>query len=87
MVKTVLPLPSNPEFDKKYKTIIKCRYTNQYTEMVDWVDKNSKEYVDVKITKMPGEDFTSAFFAFVDEDDAIFFKIKYTNNDNKSSYR
>jgi hypothetical protein len=55
--------------------------------MVDWVDKNSKEYVDVKITKMPGEDFTSAFFAFVDEDDAIFFKIKYTNNDNKSSYR
>lgn len=63
-----------PLFDKKYKTIITCQYNNNYMEIVDWLNLNSKGSVDVKIlTNSPPK----MCIAFEDDSDALIFKIKY----------
>lgn len=63
-------------FDKKYKIIIKYNYGPNYTEMLDWVNKNSKGLVDIKFDS----NITSCtlYLAFEEIDDALIFKIKYS---------
>jgi len=74
--KMELPLPTRPpEFDKKYKIIIKHKHTLEYHKMLEWVDNNSNGAVEVKLG---GElVITDAYFAFEDPDDALVFRIKY----------
>lgn len=72
-----------PEFDKKYKIILKFKSTDEYYDMLDWVNKNSNNSVDIKRTwnLNPSSNSVSIgniFVAFENEDDATFFRIKYT---------
>jgi hypothetical protein len=75
-------------FDKKYKIIIDRELDSYYVEILDWLNKNSNFSVDVKIyiaEKYNGEWIysssttgkTTMFIAFENEDDALFFKIRY----------
>jgi len=61
-----------PEFDKKFTTIISCTSTPNYLNMIDWINTNSKDAVEVKI------EGNIIFVGFVNSDDALFFKIKYS---------
>ncbi len=66
-----------PLFDKKFKNIVKLKYTSSYVEMMHWADKNSVGPVDIKFS---GGDHLGEFvyFAFGDSDDALIFRIKYS---------
>jgi hypothetical protein len=66
-----------PEFDKKYKVVIRCKYDDDYIEKVNWVHKNSKDLVKIQVTGNSFE-MTDIFFAFENQDDALVFKIKYS---------
>ena len=75
-----LPSPTQPEFDKKYKTVIKYKYSLEHHMMLEWIDQNSKGTVDVKITEDstgPFVKYDMIYFAFEDPDDALVFRIKY----------
>lgn len=60
-------------FDRKYKTIVRVNSRDNYLEMVDWVDLNSKGSVEVRYASSNKIDV-----AFENSDDAIIFKIKYS---------
>lgn len=76
MAETVEGYNKSVLFDKKYKIIIKYNYGPGYTEMLDWVNKNSKGSVDIKFDS----DVTSRvlYLGFEEIDDALIFKIKYS---------
>jgi hypothetical protein len=65
-----------PDFDKKYKIIVRCDYTDYFYKQVEWVNSNSNKSVDVKIV---GPDYAirDIYFGFEDPDDALVFKIKF----------
>ncbi len=72
-------LPPQELFDKKFKVIIKTKITNDYFDRLEWVNNHSNGAVEVRVIgvthSLEGED---VFFAFVDPDDALIFKIKYS---------
>jgi hypothetical protein len=61
-------------FDKKYKIVIGVNPTASYLEMTDWINSNSNGPVDVRFN----DNGVITHFAFVDVDDALIFKIKYS---------
>ena len=63
-------------FDEKYKTIIKYNYDPNYTEMLDWVNRNSKGSVDIKFDNDSSK--CALYLGFEEPDDALIFKIKYS---------
>jgi hypothetical protein len=69
-----------PQFDKKYKVIIKTEFSNDYFEKMTWVNDNSIGSVDIKNMTTPGintyED--NIYFAFEEPSDATFFRIKFS---------
>jgi hypothetical protein len=71
----VLPCTLQPEFDKKYKVIVKYKYHSEYISIMDWLNNNSNGSVDIKIIE--GQGYTM-YVGFTDESDALFFKIKYS---------
>lgn len=73
---------------EKGDIVIHIPVTDNFWEVVEWVDKNSKSPVSIKTIKASQQDgkwveSTSGtdqmFFAFKDSDDALFFRIKYVN--------
>ena len=68
----MLPCISPPSFDKKYKTIVSCKYYAGYLEMLDWINQHSNKSVDVKFHN------DTIYIGFENYDDAIVFKIKYS---------
>jgi Ni,Fe-hydrogenase III component G len=75
MEKTVQHCISSPEpkFDKKYKVVVKSKYSHDFFEKLEWAQVNSHGSVDVGRS----EDNEWIYFAFEESDDALFFKIKY----------
>jgi len=73
------PTIRQPNFDKKYKTIIRLEYgpNFNYLETLDWIDRHSKDSVDIAVTG-EGAGSISIFYAFESSDDALVFKIKYS---------
>jgi hypothetical protein len=71
------PEYTGPVFDKKYKIVIKCKFTDEYFKMVDWVNENSQGLVDIRFNAATNE-IDTVFVAFEDLDDALVFKIKYS---------
>jgi hypothetical protein len=74
-----------PVFDKKYKIILQFKRDDRYLDMIEWVDKNSNGSVDMKrnfALDQLGPTHLAAiqtiFIGFEKEDDATFFKIKYS---------
>jgi len=63
-------------FDKKYKIIIEYNYGFDYTEMLGWVNKNSKGSVDIKFDSNSLKSLL--YLGFEELDDALVFKIKYS---------
>ena len=70
-----------PEFDEKYKIIVKHGYDlgNGYdnvhmTEVFEWINLHSNGSVDVKLS----ETSRHCYIAFEDPDDALVFKIMYS---------
>jgi hypothetical protein len=73
------PTIRHPKFDEKYKIIIKLNYSPEfhYLETLDWIDRNSKDSVDVAVVG-EGAGPISIYYAFENSDDALIFKIKYS---------
>jgi hypothetical protein len=69
-----------PQFDKKYKVIVRTKYSTDYFEKLTWVNSNSVGSVDVVNITASGMNtqWTDVYFAFEDPSDATFFKIKYS---------
>jgi hypothetical protein len=76
-------------FKKPYKILMDCDITSRHVETLDWVNRNTKGNVQVKLLKVQlvGEKwavspvgFDRAFFAFDNKDDALVFRIKYGGN-------
>lgn len=79
-------------FDRtKYKTIVKFAYSDNYTEILDWVNNNTNGDVKVETSIVPVGDLSAPWYSpaglqrpqsvhmgFENEDDATFFKIKYS---------
>ena len=65
-----------PIFDKKYKVVVKRLYTPGFLDMIEWVNLNSNGLVEVKFNNGYGSE--AIYIGFVDSDDALFFKIKYS---------
>ncbi len=65
-------------FDPRYKIIIKFKCSPGYTEMLEWVDKNSAGSVDIKFDIGFGSGIDTLYIGFERPDDATFFKIKYS---------
>ena len=65
-----------PIFDKKYKIVIKQSYHPGWVQMLEWVHSNSNGLVEVKFNNGYGSE--AIYIGFVDPDDALFFKIKYS---------
>ncbi len=78
MEKMELPCISTiPSFDKKFRIIIKVTDTPDYFGIIDWINTHSKDLVDVKLVhNRIGH--LEMYFAFVDPDDALIFKIKFS---------
>ncbi len=66
-----------PIFDKKYKVVVKRLYTPGFLDMIEWVNLNSNGLVEVKFNNGYGSE--AIYIGFVDSDDALFFKIKYSS--------
>jgi DNA polymerase III delta prime subunit len=64
-----------PVFDKRYQKVIYFQYTDikSYIEIIDWVNKNTKQSVDIKQSST----LNSFYIAFEDVNDALMFRIKY----------
>lgn len=65
-----------PVFDSKFKIIIKQLYKSDWLQMVEWVNSNSNGLVEIKFNNGYGSE--AIYIGFVDPDDALFFKIKYS---------
>jgi hypothetical protein len=63
------------KFDKKYKTVVRCKSTPEYMSMLEWVNSNSYGAVDVWFHDAP---VIMIDVAFENIDDALVFKIKYS---------
>lgn len=61
------------DFDKKYKNIVKCEYTDNYLNWIDWINKHSRGSVDIKFK----EEINQILVGFEYLDDALMFKVKY----------
>lgn len=68
-----------PKFDKKYKIILHYLEDDSYFEKLDWVNKNSNGLVDMQVIQHTGQALCHIYYAFENEDDATFFRIKYGN--------
>lgn len=62
-----------PEFDKKYKVILKYNFPNNYNEMLNWIDKNTVGAVAIK----NNEDGKELYIGFENFDDSLIFEMKY----------
>ncbi len=73
------PTIRHPNFDKKYKTIIRLEYglNFNYLETIDWVNRHSRDSVDIAVVG-EGAGPISIYYAFENSDDALVFKIKYS---------
>lgn len=69
---------TRPEFDPKYKVVVRCDAGPTYLEMLEWVNKNSAGSVDVKFDIGFGYGVEAVYLGFEDTDDALIFKIKYS---------
>lgn len=82
-----------PKFEPKFKVIVKLGFPDNYAEILDWINNNSDGSVEVQLVKKDGTKVDSfipwytpaglqasyfMFVAFENEDDATFFKIKYS---------
>jgi len=65
-----------PVFDSKFKIVIKRSYHPGWVQMLEWVNSNSNGLVAVKFNNGYGSE--AIYIGFVDPDDALFFKIKYS---------
>ena len=65
-----------PVFDSKFKIVIKRTYNPGWVQMLEWVNSNSNGLVEVKFNNGYGSE--AIYIGFVDSDDALFFKIKYS---------
>jgi len=82
MEKMEQPCPTSPDFERKYKIIVRCDWPESYPEMIDWLDKNSSGLVSIKsngtVDLNSLESRSQALYiGFENPDDALFFKIKY----------
>lgn len=64
---------TEPKFDKKYKVIVRLKYTDQYFETLDWINTHSIGSVEVKISDADRD----IYYAFSNPDDALVFKVRY----------
>lgn len=73
-------------FDRNYKVIIGNDIGAEYVTALDWINKNTKGNVQVRIFKtnkvgdrwvVCSSGYDKCFFAFENFDDAIMFRIKY----------
>lgn len=75
----------HPNFHERYKIVITCELKPNYFEMIEWVNNISiglATFAFGLTTKYKTDVFGKAntiYFAFENEDDATFFKIKYGN--------
>lgn len=69
------PIVHLPEFDKKYKVIMKVPLDDSVFEKLEWANANTIGKVEIKGSKIDPTD--SMYFAFENPSDATFFKIKY----------
>jgi hypothetical protein len=67
--------PIAPIFDKRYKAVVRKRFTPYYFEMLNWANEHSKGQIAVSVCS---ETTGDVYFAFENEDDALVFKIKYS---------
>jgi len=73
-------------FADRFTTILQCDYDDTSHEMLDWIDRNSKYGVVVKIVPPERMYFAQTatikkriiYIGFENTDDALFFKIKYS---------
>ena len=82
--------PLSSYFDKKYKTIICRKLSDNDQEIIEWINKNSNGMVSVRVLSgrsvsdgigwypHPVGPITRMCLGFEDPDDALFFKIKYS---------
>ena len=77
-MKTVPPCITQHKFDKKFKAVVSVRSDGRYIEILDWVNANSQGPVSVWMNNVHNGVIVDV--AFTDPDDALFFKIKYSNN-------
>lgn len=69
----VIEDPHAKEFGDKYKVVFKLEgHTHRHYEMLEWVNNNTVGSADVRFID------SSVYFAFENESDATFFKIKYS---------
>lgn len=67
-------------FDKKYKIVLKIQGRENQYEILQWLETNSVGLVDIKSSnehQMLTTRYDTMYYAFENEDDATFFKIKY----------
>lgn len=71
-IEVVPEVISDVKFDGKFKTIISVsqEYDN---DMVDWINKNSNGNVSLQFSEQDGK----CFIGFENDDDALFFKIRF----------
>lgn len=64
--------------DSQYPIVIRCDYTHNFMEMIDWVNLNSADTVDVQFDNQYGQE--AIYIKFKDPDDALIFRIRYSSN-------
>ena len=69
---------TSPEFDPKYKVVVRVECSPKYMEMLEWVNKNTAGNVDVKFDIGGLCTVRYVYLGFEDTDDALIFKIKYS---------
>lgn len=65
-------ITEEPLFDNNIKVVVPYEISYNYAEILYWIDSNSKGLVSVKQT-----DKSKVFIGFENEDDALYFKIKF----------
>lgn len=66
-------------FDRKYKAIIPYQYTEQYPEILTWLNENTTGDVEIKVSPSGTDNdiHLGIFIGFEKSDDALFFRIKF----------
>lgn len=62
-------------FDDRFTDIVSYKYDESYPEILDWVDKNSKGSVDIKISE--DSESKTILLGFDNMDDSLLFKIRF----------
>jgi len=67
-------------FDNKFRTVVKCVYSERYPEILDWLHSNTSGAVDIKLDYALAPDVRpmDIFVGFENVDDALVFKIKFS---------